>query len=88
MLRDSKAFSGFAAPDMVKMKEFYSRILDLNVTEKHGLLRAASCWRKQRSHLSEGGSCSGDIHCSQFPRGLCRSSGRRIEQARRAFREV
>ena len=38
MLRDSKAFSGFAAPDIAKVKEFYGQILGLNVTEEHGLL--------------------------------------------------
>jgi len=38
MLRDSKAFSGFAAPDMAKVKEFYGQVLGLNVTEDHGLL--------------------------------------------------
>lgn len=38
MLAESKAFSGFAAPDTGKMKEFYSQILGLNVTEEHGLL--------------------------------------------------
>jgi predicted enzyme related to lactoylglutathione lyase len=38
MLRDSKAFSGFAAPDTGKLKEFYGQTLGLNVTEDHGLL--------------------------------------------------
>jgi predicted enzyme related to lactoylglutathione lyase len=38
MLGESKAFSGFAAPDMGKVKEFYGRTLGLNVTEEHGLL--------------------------------------------------
>jgi predicted enzyme related to lactoylglutathione lyase len=38
MLRESKAFSGFAAPDTAKVKEFYGQILGLNVTEEHGLL--------------------------------------------------
>lgn len=38
MLRDSKAFSGFAAPDIGKVKSFYGQILGLNVTEEHGLL--------------------------------------------------
>jgi predicted enzyme related to lactoylglutathione lyase len=37
MLRDSKAFSGFAAPDMQKLKKFYGQTL--NVTEDHGLLQ-------------------------------------------------
>ena len=39
MLRDSKAFSGFAAPDMGKLKQFYGETLGLNVTEVHGLLK-------------------------------------------------
>jgi len=38
MLKESKAFSGFAAPDLAKLKEFYGQILGLNVTEDHGLL--------------------------------------------------
>ena len=38
MLRDSKAFSGFAAPDMGKVKEFYGQVLGLKVTEEHGVL--------------------------------------------------
>ncbi len=38
MLKDSKAFSGFAAPDMGKLKEFYGQTLGLEVTEANGLL--------------------------------------------------
>jgi predicted enzyme related to lactoylglutathione lyase len=38
MLQESKAFSGFAAPDIAKLKEFYSKTLGLKVTEEHGLL--------------------------------------------------
>jgi catechol 2,3-dioxygenase-like lactoylglutathione lyase family enzyme len=38
MLGDSKAFSGFAAPDIAKVKEFYAKTLGLKVTEEHGLL--------------------------------------------------
>ena len=38
MLRDSKAFSGFAAPELAKVKEFYGQTLGLNVTEEHGTL--------------------------------------------------
>ena len=38
MLRESKALSGFAAPDIGKMKEFYDQTLGLSVTEEHGLL--------------------------------------------------
>jgi hypothetical protein len=32
MLGESKAFSGFAAPDIAKTKEFYSKTLELKVT--------------------------------------------------------
>ncbi len=39
MLSDSKAFSGFAVNDLQKAKEFYGRVLGLNVSESHGLLR-------------------------------------------------
>jgi len=38
MLENSKAFSGLAAPDIAKIKEFYSKTLGLKVTEEHGLL--------------------------------------------------
>jgi hypothetical protein len=38
MLGESKAFSGFAAPDTGRIKEFYSKTLGLKVTEEHGLL--------------------------------------------------
>ena len=38
MLENSKAFSGFAAADIGKAKEFYEKTLGLKVTEEHGLL--------------------------------------------------
>ena len=38
MLEKCKSFSGFAAPDIAKIKEFYSKTLGLKVTEEHGLL--------------------------------------------------
>src|SRR6188472_4097119 len=38
MLRESKALSGFAAPDMGKLTDFYGQTLGLEVTEEHGLL--------------------------------------------------
>ena len=38
MLRESKAFSGFAAADIAKVKDFYGQILGLKVTDEHGLL--------------------------------------------------
>ena len=39
MLENSKAFSGFAAPDIAKAKKFYSQALGLKTSEDHGLLR-------------------------------------------------
>ena len=39
MLENSKAFSGFAAPDIAKEKKFYSQTLGLKTSEDHGLLR-------------------------------------------------
>ena len=39
MLEKSEAFSGFAAPDIAKEKEFYSEKLGLKTSEDHGLLR-------------------------------------------------
>jgi predicted enzyme related to lactoylglutathione lyase len=38
MLKDTKAFSGFAVNDMQKAKEFYGQMLGLDVSESHGLL--------------------------------------------------
>lgn len=38
MLRDSKAFSGFAAGDIHKARQFYEQTLGLAVSEEHGLL--------------------------------------------------
>ena len=39
MLEDSKAFSGFAVPDVGKAKEIYGKTLGLKVSEDHGMLR-------------------------------------------------
>jgi hypothetical protein len=36
MLAESKAFSGFAAPDIGEVKEFCSKTLGLKVTEEQG----------------------------------------------------
>ena len=38
MLQDSKAFSGFAVPDMEKAKEFYGKTLGLKISDDHGML--------------------------------------------------
>jgi catechol 2,3-dioxygenase-like lactoylglutathione lyase family enzyme len=38
MLAKSKAFSGFAAPDIAKTREFYGQTLGLKISEDHGLL--------------------------------------------------
>ena len=37
MLRDSKAFSGFSAGDIPKVKKFYAETLGLDVAESHGV---------------------------------------------------
>ena len=39
MLSDSKAFSGFSVSNLQVAKDFYGRILGLNVSESHGLLQ-------------------------------------------------
>jgi len=39
MLKDSKAFSGFAVSDIGKAKEFYGRTLGVEVSESNGLLK-------------------------------------------------
>lgn len=46
MLKNSKAFSGFSANDIPKAKEFYEKILGLEVSEDHGILTL---------HLAGGG---------------------------------
>jgi catechol 2,3-dioxygenase-like lactoylglutathione lyase family enzyme len=38
MLTDTKAFSGFAVPDIGKAREFYGETLGLKTSEEHGLL--------------------------------------------------
>jgi catechol 2,3-dioxygenase-like lactoylglutathione lyase family enzyme len=38
MLSDSKAFSGFAVPDIEAAREFYTEKLGLKVTDENGLL--------------------------------------------------
>ncbi len=39
MLQDSKAFSGFAVPDVEAARAFYADALGLDVREDHGMLR-------------------------------------------------
>jgi catechol 2,3-dioxygenase-like lactoylglutathione lyase family enzyme len=38
MFAETKAFSGFAVPDIEQAKEFYGSTLGVNVTEENGLL--------------------------------------------------
>jgi catechol 2,3-dioxygenase-like lactoylglutathione lyase family enzyme len=38
MLADSKAFSGFAVPDVAQARQFYGEILGLRVSEENGML--------------------------------------------------
>ncbi|MDR3574296.1 MAG: VOC family protein [Anaerolineaceae bacterium] len=38
MFKDSKAFNGFSVNDISKAKEFYDKILGLNVSEENGML--------------------------------------------------
>ena len=38
MFADTKAFSGFAVPDIDQAREFYGSTLGIKVTEEHGLL--------------------------------------------------
>lgn len=46
MFRDSHAFSGFSSNDIQKAREFYARVLGLDVTEENGILTL---------HLAGGG---------------------------------
>ena len=39
MLADSKAFSGFAVPDVAAARQFYGETLGLRVSEEHGMLQ-------------------------------------------------
>jgi catechol 2,3-dioxygenase-like lactoylglutathione lyase family enzyme len=41
MFKDTKAFSGFAVPDLAEAKRFYGGTLGLEVEEEHGLLSLA-----------------------------------------------
>ena len=38
MFADTKAFSGFAVPDIEQARQFYGDTLGIEVTEEHGLL--------------------------------------------------
>ena len=38
MFKDTKAFSGFSVDDIPKAKDFYSRVLGLEVSEENGML--------------------------------------------------
>jgi catechol 2,3-dioxygenase-like lactoylglutathione lyase family enzyme len=39
MLADSRAFSGFAVPDVAEARQFYGETLGLRVSEEHGMLQ-------------------------------------------------
>ena len=39
MLADSKAFSGFAVPDVAEARQFYGETPGLRVSEEHGMLQ-------------------------------------------------
>jgi catechol 2,3-dioxygenase-like lactoylglutathione lyase family enzyme len=39
MFRDTKAFSGFAVPDVAEARQFYGETLGLRVSEEHGMLQ-------------------------------------------------
>ena len=39
MIGDSKAFSGFAVPDVAAARQFYGETLGLRVSEEHGMLQ-------------------------------------------------
>lgn len=47
MFRDSKAFSGFSSNDIPRTRDFYERVLGLEVTEDHEMLTL---------HLGGGGT--------------------------------
>ncbi len=38
MFRETKAFSGFAVPEIAAAKAFYGDTLDIDVTQQHGML--------------------------------------------------
>ena len=70
MLENSKAFSGFAAPDIAKAKEFYSKTLGLKVTEEHGLLTLHLARGNNVLHFQTGPR-PGEFHDTEFPGGRC-----------------
>ena len=71
MLENSKAFSGFAAPDIAKEKKFYSETLGLKTSENHGLLRLHLSGGNNVLVLSEAKSRSRDVHRAEFSGGRC-----------------
>ena len=38
MFKDTKAFSGFAAPDIAAARAFYGEVLGIETSEEHGML--------------------------------------------------
>lgn len=38
MFKDTKAFSGFAVPDIAQARQFYGEVLGIETSEEHGML--------------------------------------------------
>ena len=82
MLRDSKAFSGFSAGDIPKVKKFYAETLGLDVSESHGLLTLRLAGGNNVLIYPKTEPCSGHVYGSEFSGERCRSCGRRADEAR------
>ena len=86
MLENSKAFSGFAASDIGKVKEFYAKTLGLKVSEEHGLLTLHLAGGNNVLIYPKPNRVPETFTVLNFPGGRCRSCGRRADKARRAIR--
>ena len=66
MFANTKAFSGFAVPDLQKARAFYEGTLGLRVSEENALLTLHLAGGRTR-WSTPSGPHAGDVHHSQLP---------------------
>ncbi len=89
MLKDTKAFSGFAAPDIEPLRAFYGDTLGIDVTEEYGMLTLhLEGGQAADADLPEARPRARELHDPQLRRRRHRRHGRRARRARRRVREV
>src|SRR5215210_3835274 len=88
MLADSKAFSGFAVPDIDAARAFYGDKLGLEVTEENGLLTLHLGGRPADADLSEAGLRARELHDPQLPGRRHRAGRGRPPGARGEVRDL